>query len=94
MVIHFVTITTANGMDHEVGSFEWKTIFDTIHPGDVLGSGVVPAQAPSSTYSAPASTANVVSITGDVVERLLQTWNSYILLVSVHRVCEAALAAW
>ena len=73
----FYAIATANGMDpHELASLNGKTIFDTIHPGDVLEvSGSTQA---NSTYSAPASTANVVSDTEDVVEKTPTNYgNSY-----------------
>ena len=73
----FFAIATANGMDpYDLATLNGKTIFDTIHPGDVLQvSGS--AQA-SSTYSAPASTANVVSDTEEVVEKTPTNYgNSY-----------------
>ena len=73
----FFAIATANGMDpYDLAALNGKTIFDTIHPGDVLQvSGS--AQA-SSTYSAPAVTANEVSDTEDVVENTPTNYgNSY-----------------
>ena len=64
----FFAIATANGMDpYDLAALNGKTIFDTIHPGDVLQvSGSVQT---SSTYSAPAATVNEVSDTEDVVEK-------------------------
>ena len=73
----FYAIATANGMDpYDLAALNGKTIFDTIHPGDVLQvSGS--AQA-SSTYSAPAATVNEVSDTEDVVENTPTNYgNSY-----------------
>ena len=73
----FFAIATANGMDpYDLAALNGKTIFDTIHPGDVLQvSGS--AQA-SSTYSAPAATVNEVSDTEDVVEKAPTNYgNSY-----------------
>ena len=73
----FFAIATANGMDpYDLAALNGKTIFDTIHPGDVLQvSGS--AQA-SSTYSAPAATVNEVSDTEDVVENTPTNYgNSY-----------------
>jgi len=73
----FFAIATANGMDpYDLAALNGKTIFDTIHPGDVLQvSGS--AQA-SSTYSVPAATVNEVSDTEDVVENTPTNYgNSY-----------------
>ncbi len=73
----FFAIATANGMDpYDLAALNGKTIFDTIHPGDVLQvSGSVQT---SSTYSAPAATANEVSDTEDVVENTPTNYgNSY-----------------
>lgn len=73
----FYAIATANGMDpYDLAALNGKTIFDTIHPGDVLQvSGSVQT---SSTYSAPAATANEVSDTEDVVENTPTNYgNSY-----------------
>lgn len=62
----FYAIATANGMDpYELAALNGKTIFDTIHPGDVLE--VSGSTQTSSIYSAPASAATVVSDTEDVV---------------------------
>ena len=73
----FFAIATANGMDpYDLAALNGKTIFDTIHPGDVLQvSGSVQT---SSIYSAPAATANEVSDTEDVVENTPTNYgNSY-----------------
>ena len=73
----FYAIATVNGMDpYDLAALNGKTIFDTIHPGDVLQvSGSVQT---SSTYSAPAATANEVSDTEDVVKNTPTNYgNSY-----------------
>lgn len=73
----FFAIATANGMDpYDLAALNGKTIFDTIHPGDVLQ--VSGSAQTSSTYSAPAATANEVSDTEDVVENTPTNYgNSY-----------------
>ena len=73
----FFAIATANGMDpYDLAALNGKTIFDTIHPGDVLQ--VSASAQTSSTYSAPATTANEVSDTEDVVENTPTNYgNSY-----------------
>ena len=76
----FFAIATANGMDpYELAANNGKSIFDTIHPGDVLEvSG--PTQV-SYSYNAPAyeapSTANAVAVEDVVVNTPTNYGNSY-----------------
>ena len=76
----FFAIATANGMNpYELAANNGKSIFDTIHPGDVLEvSG--PTQV-SYSYNAPAyeapSTANAVAVEDVVVNTPTNYGNSY-----------------
>ena len=76
----FFAIATANGMDpYELAANNGKSIFDTIHPGDVLEvSG--PTQV-SYTYNAPAyeatSTVNGVAADDVVINTPTNYGNSY-----------------